>query len=1081
MKKLLIIVFLIVFMASNSLVAFAKPFPELEGYWAEKDITLLNKKEIVKGFPDGFHPDDKVTRAQLGVMLIKALEQERDIEALQKAKSSFQDVSYTYWAKAYIQLASELKLIQGYTKSEFRPEEALRRDQLAVILMRTLELVNPGQGIELDFTDKQTIPSYALPYIKEAVKRGIVMGYPDGNFRPEETVTRAQLSAMLKRWLNVKGADFDLYGKITGSDQLARQIKVATSSGEEVFDLSQDVDIVASNGQELKEGDIQAGVKAYFILDNENLISYIQVQEAEAVNEVNINLNSRTLAKPVELKDEDNQVTALFNPRKPLSKGNPQVSLEATKAEINANSLNQITGADGSEQTIAIIDTGLDVGHPDLWWNNNQQPKVVDYFDLTDEGLVVTDKKVVPVLNQIVLEDRTYKIGDIKSKSGQVTFGYIYTETLLPQSLLDKNDEGEIVGERIGVLLVDSEIGGTYDTVYVDLNRDIDFSNERGYKLYKYDQSILELPKSGILFKFVVADLDSKGGYVRFGFDVNGHGTHVAGIAAANGKIQGVAPQAQLMIIKAIDSDGFSDWDSIKKGIVYAAENGANIINLSLGQYQHLLPGGSELARVVNEMTLKHNVLFTIASGNTGPGLNSLATPADADKAIAVGAYVSPRMWETDFGWTVEKESLWYFSSLGPRKDGAWFPTVVAPGSAISTIPTWGGGDYHLLEGTSMAAPHVAGGIALLLDAAQRNNIEVNPEIVKQAVELGARELPHFQPAEEGHGVFDTLGAWNMLQKIKVSPAITTKTFNHLYEVGRNVFAREYEPAQLNLYIDGESTVSRIINWQSDVDWLKPKITEMILPEGGLSRGLPVEYKLPDQPGLYSTILKGDDPSTPWLDTEVLATIIKPVKLDASKDNTFVQMDSLDSAQYKRYYVRVPEGASELRTSLEVYPDTSGKYQGRARIHLVTPHGEEVKMTNYAGYGPPGYNVQGKVEAVQEAPEAGTWEIVVYSSATLSLYDEQQSQYQIKIQLDTPEERSNQEFINQYMITVLPKDIIKDEINYITIQIRDREDKKLLKGIVEIEGKVFQVNNGKILYPIKPTEDSYTLNVTVLE
>ena len=170
---------------------------------------------------------------------------------------------------------------------------------------------------------------------------------------------------------------------------------------------------------------------------------------------------------------------------------------------------------------------------------------------------------------------------------------------------------------------------------------------------------------------------------MQFANDISGHGTHVAGIIGANGALQGVAPGAQIMVLKAVDRDGYANPENIAEAIRYAAIHGADIINISLGQYQESAPGQSDLAKLVNEVIEKYNVLVVSAAGNVGPGINTVASPADADGAISVGAFVSPRMWQVDFDYRVPKDSLYYFSSVGPRKDGAWYPTLVAPGSAF--------------------------------------------------------------------------------------------------------------------------------------------------------------------------------------------------------------------------------------------------------------------------------------------------------------------------------------------------------------------------------------------------------------
>jgi thermitase len=172
--------------------------------------------------------------------------------------------------------------------------------------------------------------------------------------------------------------------------------------------------------------------------------------------------------------------------------------------------------------------------------------------------------------------------------------------------------------------------------------------------------------------------------------DDNGHGTHVAGIAAAdtdNGiGIAGISWGAQLMPIKVLDEYGNGWYSDIIAGIIYATDNGADIINLSLGGEESSLA----LQDAVDYAHAK-GVLLIAATGNNG---RSVFYPAACDRVLAVGA-------------TDANDLRPGFSNHGPEID------VVAPGVAIyATWPRLDG--YWHQSGTSVAAPHVAGLAALI-------------------------------------------------------------------------------------------------------------------------------------------------------------------------------------------------------------------------------------------------------------------------------------------------------------------------------------------------------------------------------
>lgn len=197
-----------------------------------------------------------------------------------------------------------------------------------------------------------------------------------------------------------------------------------------------------------------------------------------------------------------------------------------------------------------------------------------------------------------------------------------------------------------------------------------------------------------------------------------GHGTHVASIAAgtgakSGGKYKGVAPGAEILSGKVLDDDGFGDDSASIAGMEWAAAEGADVVNLSLGGPDS--PGVDPLEAMVDKLSAEKGILFAVAAGNDGEGGDStLGSPGSADAALTVGA--------------VDKDDkLAPFSSIGPRVgDGAIKPDVTAPGVAITAAAAPGSAldtrpgtphpapGYLTIDGTSMATPHVAGAAAIL-------------------------------------------------------------------------------------------------------------------------------------------------------------------------------------------------------------------------------------------------------------------------------------------------------------------------------------------------------------------------------
>ncbi|GAA3837941.1 S8 family serine peptidase [Streptomyces coacervatus] len=194
-----------------------------------------------------------------------------------------------------------------------------------------------------------------------------------------------------------------------------------------------------------------------------------------------------------------------------------------------------------------------------------------------------------------------------------------------------------------------------------------------------------------------------------------GHGTHVASIIAgtgakSGGKYKGVAPGASLLNAKVLDDEGGGDDSGILAGMEWAAQQGANIVNLSLGGGD--TEGIDPLEAEVNELSEQKGILFAIAAGNEGEGgAETIDSPGSAADALTVGAVDG-------------NDKLAYFSSRGPTVDGTLKPDVTAPGVNItaaaakdSVIAKEVGENppgYLTISGTSMATPHVAGAAAIL-------------------------------------------------------------------------------------------------------------------------------------------------------------------------------------------------------------------------------------------------------------------------------------------------------------------------------------------------------------------------------
>ncbi|MFI0960992.1 S8 family peptidase [Streptomyces sp. NPDC021080] len=234
--------------------------------------------------------------------------------------------------------------------------------------------------------------------------------------------------------------------------------------------------------------------------------------------------------------------------------------------------------------------------------------------------------------------------------------------------------------------------------------------------------------------------------------DLNGHGTHVASTiagsgAASGGDYKGVAPGADLYIGKVLGgAEGYGQDSWVMAGMQWAAESGADVVNMSLGD-SYPTDGSDPMSQAVDALSAKYGTLFVIAAGNAGP--ESISSPGAAASALTVAA-------------TDKQDQLASFSSTGPlASSGAMKPDIAAPGvditAARSQEMTDGGtGLYRTLSGTSMATPHVVGAAAVL---AQQHPDWTGAQLKEQLMSTAKGLDAGYSPYEVGTGRVDVAAA----------------------------------------------------------------------------------------------------------------------------------------------------------------------------------------------------------------------------------------------------------------------------------------------------------------------------------
>ncbi|MEK4652178.1 MULTISPECIES: S8 family peptidase [Niallia] len=393
-------------------------------------------------------------------------------------------------------------------------------------------------------------------------------------------------------------------------------------------------------------------------------------------------------------------------------------------------------------------------------------------------------------------------------------------------------------------------------------------------------------------------------------YDDNNHGTHVSGIIAAginNGySMSGIHTNAKIMPVKILDASGSGDTEQIAKGIKYAVDHGAKVINMSLGG------GYSRVIESMLQYANSKNVTIIAASGNNG--YEGLDYPGSSKYVTAVGA-------------SNDLDIVADYSSYGKELK------LVAPGSNIpSLVPN---GNLVLYSGTSMATPHVSAVAGLLLSL----NGKLKPkEVEKYLIETTtsivfkendnpenefSEEYPEDLPASSNPIGFDKVSGWGRLNAFSAFSALKLNAkINPVYNSTRLLTGTAEQGSKVSVKLGSKtysSSADKNGKFTVEIPLQKPDklmYIQLSSKNGNASTSLRTtvqrDTKAPNLPtiqklGDNDSLMKGTSEPFAYINAKVKGKLIGKgnadkngkfaIKIKKQKANTIVSVTAADGAK----------------------------------------------------------------------------------------------------------------------------------------------------------------------------------------
>lgn len=279
-----------------NVVRYNRKFNDINNHnWAENAIERMALKGVIKGYGQGkFQPKKSVTKLEAIIMALRVMGYEEDaklnLQRIRKGEKKLKNKAYFQeWAYGYVAVAIEKGILDEVDLLEFGLNKPAKRHEVSKYIIRALGFEDEALKYmkkELRFIDAGAVPLGSVGYVYLSDEKGIIKGYPDGTFRPNRPVTRAEMAVLIARLDDKVDSDIDdmeKYAEVVAVGKNEILLKIDNKKKE--YEVVDNVPVY-KDGKYVSLEDIVKGSKVVLQLNSSGKIIFIEIKDLDEADKI---------------------------------------------------------------------------------------------------------------------------------------------------------------------------------------------------------------------------------------------------------------------------------------------------------------------------------------------------------------------------------------------------------------------------------------------------------------------------------------------------------------------------------------------------------------------------------------------------------------------------------------------------------------------------------------------------------------------------------------------------------------------------------------------------------------------------